>query len=99
MMTNDPNETADPEITKQVSVALDAFNSALPETIRTYHLIGILVTIVRNFTSDSENAADLMRNLLLALAESYELDEQSFGPDTDECMCSACVAARKAQAH
>lgn len=33
MMTNDPNETADPEITKQVSVALDAFNSALPDQI------------------------------------------------------------------
>lgn len=99
MLTNDPNETADPEITKQVSVALDAFNSALPETIRTYHVIGILVSIIRNFTSDSRDAAELMKDLLLALAESYELDEQSFGPDTDECMCSACVAARKAQAH
>jgi hypothetical protein len=99
MMTNDPNETADPEITKQVSVALDAFNNALPDTLRTYHVIGILVSIIRNFTSDSRDAADLMKDLLLALAESYTMDEQSFGPDTDECMCSACVAARKAQAH
>lgn len=62
-------------------------------------MIGILVSIIRNFTSDSRDAADLMRDLLLALAESYTMDEQRFGPDTDECMCSACVAARKAQSH
>lgn len=98
-MANDPNETVDPEITKQVSAALDAFNKALPETVRTYHVIGILVSIVRNFTSDRNDAVEIMKNMLLALAESYELDEQIFGPDTDECMCPACVAERKAQAH
>lgn len=98
-MTTDPNKTAHPEITKQVSDALNAFLETLPDTLRTYHVIGILASITRNFATDRADAADLVKDLLVALAASFEADEQRFGPDTDDCMCPACVEWRKAQAH